>query len=109
VDLVRGDDDQDRGNPLVPKGTMKVEDSGGVNLRDLTEVNDWTAFLAQDAIDVELLKSSAQGMGLRHLAARVVELLHAREEMGRAPVLEAEVLCPILLGSGGHWHYDPFL
>src|SRR3569623_1577694 len=108
MNFIRGNDDQDRGDSLVPEGAMKIDDAVRVDLRDLTKVNDRTAFLAENAVNAELLNNSAKGMGLWHLPRYFVELVHARKEMGRLTVFEAEVLLPVLLRCGSHLRGAPF-
>ena len=106
MNLVLVDDDQDRGYPLVPEGAMKIDDVGGVDLPDLTEVDDRTAFLAENALDAKLLKGSAKGVGMRHLPRCAVELVHAGKEVWRLSVIKAKVFLPVFLGSGHHFRAD---
>jgi hypothetical protein len=82
---------------------MKIDDLGRVNSPYLTEVDDRTAFLAENALDAELLKSTAKGVGSWHLARCVVELINARKEVRRLSALKAKVFLPVFLGSGVHF------
>src|SRR5437868_2583763 len=86
---------------------MKIDDGGRVDFCNLTKVNDRTAFLAENAVNSELLKSPAKCMGLRDLPRCVIQLIHARKKVRRRPFVEAKLLLPVLLGCGGHWRYDP--
>ena len=103
MNLILGDDDKDRGNTLIPEGAMKIDDVGGVDLPDLTEVDDWTAFLTENALDAKLLKRTAKDMGIRHPPRYGVELFHAREEVRRLSTVKAEVFLPVFLGTGDHF------
>jgi hypothetical protein len=88
---------------------MKLDDLGGVNLPDLKEVDDWTAFLAENALDVKLLKCTAKGMGMQHLPRCVVELVHTRKKVRRPSAIKAKVFLPVFLGSDDHFRADLLL
>src|SRR3989339_392604 len=102
MNLVWGNDDQDWGDPLVPEGAMKSNDIGGVNLPDLTEVDDRTVFLAENALNAKLFKGTAKDMGMRHLPCCAVELVYARKEVRRFSAIKAKVFLPVIWRSGDH-------
>ena len=80
MNLIRGNNNQYRGDALVPKAAMKIYDCGRLNLFDLTEVDDRTVFLAEDTFYAKLLKSTSNDKGMWHSRRCTVELLHARKK-----------------------------
>ena len=56
---------------------MKIDNIDGSDLPDLAEIDDWIAFLTENALDAKQLKRATKGMGMRHLPRCAVELVHA--------------------------------
>lgn len=48
---------------------MKVEDTARIELLNLSEIDDWVAFLAQDSLDAKLLEGAAKRLRLWYFPA----------------------------------------
>jgi hypothetical protein len=106
MNFVWSNDDEDWGDTLIPEGAMKSNNLGGVNLFNLTEVNNRTAVLVENTINMKLFKGETHGMGMRHLSCFTVKFINARKEVWRLSIFKAEIFPPVFLVSYAHFPAD---
>jgi hypothetical protein len=58
MNLIWGNNDQNRGDTLVPKAAVQIDNYGGLNFFNLTKVDDRPMFLAKNTFYAKLPKST---------------------------------------------------
>ncbi len=108
VDFIRRNQNEDRGDALVPELATEFDDLRRFNRVHLPEVNDWGIVLAENPVELKLLKGAAEDVRLWSRDPVGTDLIHAGEQGGRFPVADAKLHSPVSERHGGHVLDDPF-